>query len=251
MRADSILREMWRIKDENAAKYGYDVRALGKALQKEQLRRGGKLVSRCRKRRTPSEDRWPDTTLERRMAMPFKMDCPHCGKTLNVVEKAYGKTLPCPGCNRPVAVPTPPESPSTSRAIEQCASPRVSQHAPETVASPPPLAADAPMSEQFSTESRVCDRCSEQMPTNAVRCPKCTSWRKDIRDDRIRLVSGLMSGMVFGVIAVVGVREGWEPPRTLNVGQPTRRGVSGSTIRAHRPISTSDDKLPGLLSKRL
>lgn len=46
MREDSILREVRRIKDENAAKYGYDVRALGKALQKEQRQSGRKVVSR-------------------------------------------------------------------------------------------------------------------------------------------------------------------------------------------------------------
>jgi hypothetical protein len=45
MREDSILREIRRIKDENAAEYGYDVRALGKALQKEQHQSGRKLAS--------------------------------------------------------------------------------------------------------------------------------------------------------------------------------------------------------------
>jgi hypothetical protein len=50
MREDSILREIWRIKDENAAKYGYDVRALGKALQEEQRQSGRKFVSPPRKR---------------------------------------------------------------------------------------------------------------------------------------------------------------------------------------------------------
>jgi hypothetical protein len=45
MRQDSILREIRRIKDENAAKYGYDVRALGKARQKEQRHSGKEVVS--------------------------------------------------------------------------------------------------------------------------------------------------------------------------------------------------------------
>ena len=34
MREDSILREIRRIKDENAAKYGYDVRALRQSTSK-------------------------------------------------------------------------------------------------------------------------------------------------------------------------------------------------------------------------
>ena len=50
MREDSIPREVWRIKDENAAKYGYDVRALAKAIQQEQRRGGRKVVSRSAKR---------------------------------------------------------------------------------------------------------------------------------------------------------------------------------------------------------
>ena len=37
--------------------------------------------------------------------MAFKMDCPHCMRTLNVTEKAMGRTVPCPGCDQPVAVP--------------------------------------------------------------------------------------------------------------------------------------------------
>jgi hypothetical protein len=39
--------------------------------------------------------------------MSFKMDCPHCAKTLNVTEKAIGKTVPCPSCNQPVKVSQP------------------------------------------------------------------------------------------------------------------------------------------------
>ena len=42
--------------------------------------------------------------------MSFKMDCPRCMKTLNVTEKAFGKTVPCPSCNQPIKVlqPTQP-----------------------------------------------------------------------------------------------------------------------------------------------
>ena len=37
--------------------------------------------------------------------MSFKMNCPHCAKPLNVTEKAFGKTVPCPNCNGPLIVP--------------------------------------------------------------------------------------------------------------------------------------------------
>jgi len=39
--------------------------------------------------------------------MSFKMKCPNCNRVLNVTEKAFGKTVPCPGCNQPVSVPHP------------------------------------------------------------------------------------------------------------------------------------------------
>ena len=43
--------------------------------------------------------------------MSFTVACPHCSRVLSVTEKAYGKTLPCPGCQRPMTVPSgPPES---------------------------------------------------------------------------------------------------------------------------------------------
>ena len=48
--------------------------------------------------------------------MSFTMDCPHCMKTLNVTEKAFGKTVPCPSCNQPIDVPQPPQpSPQANR----------------------------------------------------------------------------------------------------------------------------------------
>jgi len=45
--------------------------------------------------------------------MSFKMNCPHCNRTLNVTEKAFGKTVPCPnpGCNGLIQVPSSPPHP--------------------------------------------------------------------------------------------------------------------------------------------
>lgn len=43
--------------------------------------------------------------------MSFHIACPHCSRVLSVTEKAYGKTLPCPACHRPMTVPNRPEPP--------------------------------------------------------------------------------------------------------------------------------------------
>ena len=50
MREDSIIKQVRRAKEEIAAKYGNDVRALGKAIQEEQRRSGRTVVSRSAKR---------------------------------------------------------------------------------------------------------------------------------------------------------------------------------------------------------
>ena len=73
--------------------------------------------------------------------MSFKMDCPHCRRTLNVTEKALGRTLPCPGCNQPVAVPShePKSVPLTCLAEPKARLLPVTQTTQAT--SPPPIQA--------------------------------------------------------------------------------------------------------------
>jgi hypothetical protein len=41
--------------------------------------------------------------------MAYKIDCPHCKSVLNVTEKTFGKSIPCPVCNGPIAVAESPE----------------------------------------------------------------------------------------------------------------------------------------------
>jgi len=47
--------------------------------------------------------------------MSFKMNCPHCKRVLNVTEKAFGKSVPCPACKQPIAIPREPECSSGQR----------------------------------------------------------------------------------------------------------------------------------------
>ena len=56
--------------------------------------------------------------------MVFKMACPHCMRKLNVTEKAFGRTVPCPGCNQPIKVPYPAAIPPSASAVE-CSAPWV------------------------------------------------------------------------------------------------------------------------------
>jgi len=51
MRNDPVVEEVRRIKEEHAARYNYNIRAMGKALQEEQTRGGRKVVTLAPKRR--------------------------------------------------------------------------------------------------------------------------------------------------------------------------------------------------------
>ena len=43
--ADDVIRELWRVKDAQAAQYGYDVRAMVRALRKKQRENSEKVVA--------------------------------------------------------------------------------------------------------------------------------------------------------------------------------------------------------------
>jgi hypothetical protein len=74
--------------------------------------------------------------------MAFKMDCPHCRKTLNVTEKAFGKTVPCPGCNQPIAVPQ--QEPMQASVARPATAMAQAVTATPTRASPPPPPSKTP-----------------------------------------------------------------------------------------------------------
>jgi len=139
--------------------------------------------------------------------MAFKMDCPHCMRTLNVTETAMGKTIPCPGCHQPVAVPreSPPVHPMHQVEPHGYAIP-VAQASP--VASlPPPLVPPGitPVSRPESTEleTGTCTYCRRAMALDAVKCSSCGNWRRDIHeliDDDRRLAIAQINALIIGTI---------------------------------------------------
>ena len=50
MLRDPIVEEMRRIKEAHAARFNYDIRAMGRSLQEEEKLSGRKVVSYARKR---------------------------------------------------------------------------------------------------------------------------------------------------------------------------------------------------------
>lgn len=62
------------------------------------------------------------------------------------------------------------------------------------------------MSEKMNDDDQICAWCSKPIPANAVRCPYCQKWRKDI--DRDRMIAyvwgfiGVIPGSIIGVALV-------------------------------------------------
>ncbi len=52
--SDSILREVWMLKDENAAAHGYDVEAIAEAARRHQQAHGRDVVRRPTAAKTKS-----------------------------------------------------------------------------------------------------------------------------------------------------------------------------------------------------
>jgi hypothetical protein len=139
--------------------------------------------------------------------MSFKMDCPHCMKTLNVTEKAMGKTVPCPGCNQPVTIP--PKSPllHPTRQVEPNGYPtpvaQASQAASPQMPLVPPGSPQVSQAESTESETGTCAFCCKPMPSDAVQCSSCGNWRHDIHqliDDYRRLAIAQVNALIIGIL---------------------------------------------------
>ena len=57
--------------------------------------------------------------------------------------------------------------------------------------------------------SRVCEWCAETISADALKCPHCTKWRKDIDQDRIKCYSWSFGSILPATLSFVGARQGW------------------------------------------
>jgi len=60
-----------------------------------------------------------------------------------------------------------------------------------------------PKIEPTSTSTRICEWCAESIPKQALKCPRCTKWRKDIEEDRRNYINRLLGGIIFVASCVV------------------------------------------------
>lgn len=64
-----------------------------------------------------------------------------------------------------------------------------------------------------SRTTRVCEWCGESIPQQALRCPRCQKWRKDIEEDRVKCYgwtfTSILLGGLFYFYCYLGGRLGW------------------------------------------
>ena len=120
---------------------------------------------------TPSH---PDlNTRSRSFAyMPIKVQCA-CGKAFAAKDELAGKTVKCPGCQKPLKIP------ASAAPVAKAAAKPAAGKAP--AAAKAPVAAPAPVDDLFDelglappTEgTRPCPGCTEPLPLEAIVCVKC------------------------------------------------------------------------------
>jgi hypothetical protein len=60
----------------------------------------------------------------------------------------------------------------------------------------------------MAAETRPCEWCAELIQSDALKCPKCRKWRKDIDQDRLRAYGWGMSWVVAAGVLLEGFAAG-------------------------------------------
>ena len=107
--------------------------------------------------------------------MPVKVRCPGCKKVLNAPEKARGKGVRCPHCQTAVRIPA--EGAGTATAAPAKAPTRKAEPVRKKSAAKGPdsvaMIAALDLGKLEDHRTRICPRCTAEVPEEEVECPKC------------------------------------------------------------------------------
>jgi len=70
-----------------------------------------------------------------------------------------------------------------------------------------PTVLDIPLPKR--PQEGICSWCSESMSKNAVKCPHCSKWRKDIDQERVKCYTWAGAGIFPALLLFIGASEGW------------------------------------------
>jgi hypothetical protein len=112
--------------------------------------------------------------------MPIKVQCA-CGKAFAAKDELAGKTVKCPGCQKPVKIPVgqPSAAQPKPAAAKQVSTKPAAAAAPKGAPKAPPgPSSGAELFDEVGLQAAAagtqpCPGCSEPMPIQAVICIKC------------------------------------------------------------------------------
>jgi hypothetical protein len=120
--------------------------------------------------------------------MPFKIQCPNCGRTLRVPERLSGKRVTCPGCQNPLTIP---EEEVLDAEVDSPSSPEDPVDAETYGVTSPSSRSDSSSGRERDESSRrdreendrrPCPMCGEMIPVEAAKCRFC----REIFDPELR-----------------------------------------------------------------
>ena len=117
--------------------------------------------------------------------MPIKVQCA-CGKAFAAKDELAGKTVKCPGCQKPLKIPggapAAGKAPAKVAAAKPAAAVAAAGRKPPAAKAPPapttvPATSDSLFDEiglqAAAANTRPCPGCTEPLPIEAVVCIKC------------------------------------------------------------------------------
>jgi len=104
--------------------------------------------------------------------MTIRFRCEKCSKIVKAPDNLAGKMGKCPGCG--VTVHIPPSE----------AAGQLDNAAPAPTERP---TATAGQRTAVAVTTRVCECCAQSIPQEAIKCPHCHEWRRDIQHSAQRI----------------------------------------------------------------
>ena len=134
------------------------------------------------------------------------------------------------------ALPIRPESIHFSHPVEShVPQPRVSQEESATLSSPPGPVPQMPQIPTVLSPARVCEWCAESIPQQAMKCPRCSRWRKDLESDSRTAVTATVLAVISLAAIVLTCFFAWPPVRYWKQTSKWSEVAGGPVIKDDYP----------------
>lgn len=61
----------------------------------------------------------------------------------------------------------------------------------------------------FEEPKRICEWCKKEISEDAIKCPNCGAWRRDVKEDRNKAYGWLTAFCFVALLVIIGMTAGW------------------------------------------